>query len=884
MSVLGQHYKPDPTPITNNTLNDLKEYFRRPAVISTGNLTLDVVTNHIQNVLSINTMASWFPFFRERLTGVAGINFHAVFTLQVNTTPFSQGVLAMAFQYGETGTNQLNRAPIPALCTNLPHVRCDISETTMVQLKVPFVHSSQFLDIQDGSNLGIFAFNSILPVRAGAVGNTAPSYRLMVHLEDLNLFYAAPATTANVVFQSGGKAPIDSEFENDAYPFSSGLHSMSKTVRWIAKGVPSLSSLAGPTTWFLGRAAGVVRYLGYSKPTIQDPMKKVISYNTAQEHNVDVPSSAIMVGPMASNRMVIDSNISCTDVDEMAFDYILTQWGQMARFSIDTTVAQGTNVWGTLISPSCYWFKSNPSGSSYNRNIPVTGTPATSNAFIPTHLFYWSQLFKLWRGDFEFRFTFSKTKMHAGRVMVAFAPSGGNTIHPCGPNDTPTTAPTSSSLTPFPFSAVFDLKDDNVFTFKVPYYNNLGYTDVNEYTGTLVMKMFDTLKTSAMTSPNIQCLVEVRALPGFELAYPHTPNYIVADNDTLPIYQSGVVAVINRNIYEQCIGEHITSVKQLIAMPCEVESNLNAFLAYGIGPNQAQYKTVMPWYVPAPFPVPAVPNNYDYTPASAGSFSFCKYARNAYLFARGSTDVHINAISTVPLSYYAIQTPLNTSASLINRVVSNVGTVFSGFTGNFRFPGYQRPVRSPMAYMDDYQPVYAASLPTQLYPTSPTYGCGIRVMNPGNLGAWYQMRVCAGDDSMLGMYIGPQYLVFPSTLAKAGDNWTAQFLQNGTVVPPTLLAAAALPAAALADVPVASAATAAVMSTELTLTDVTQTIDTFTKVSPFSVTPPPPMTSGDGGVQPSGNSGSLTRPLPRAFKMNVDEVKSVLDAVNSVLQ
>jgi len=279
-----------------------------------------------------------------------------------------------------------------------------------------------------------------------------------------------------------------------------------------------------------------------------------------------------------------------------------------------------------------------------------------------------------------------------------------------------------------------------------------------------------------------------------------------------------------------------------------------------------------------------LPNTYTYAFSSAGAYSYSRYAANAYLFARGSTDVHVNAISTTPLSFYAILMPTwNATVTGIYRVIGAVGTVFTGFSGHFRYPGYQRPARTPMSQADNVATI-TTTIPTTTSPVDPGYACGLRVMNPSSVGAWYQIRTCAGDDAMLGHYVGPPFLQLSSAASGISDNWTAQFTQNGTAVVPTALAAAALAADVPSQVQGGAAPLISSMNVEPVLTDAVQSFDVVSNTSPFSVNPPPPMTSGDDGVLPLKRTGSLTRPLPRAFKLDPSDVKSILDTVNAVLQ
>lgn len=785
VDVLGKHYVSDTTSDTTQVLQDLKEYFRRPSVLYNGLATLDVTGNQYYADVDSTYFTTVFPGYATRLAGVAGWSFDMVFTLQVSATTFNQGLFSLCWQYGAVGGGGYQRTLSPALCTNIPHVRLDLAETTMVQLRVPFLSGLQFFDTRNYWYHGQMALNAILPIKNGAAGNSTPGVRIMLHLENLKLFHAAPLTTTAINFQSGVSKPIDREFENEAYPFSSGLNSLSRTVRWVGRGIPSLSSLSNTTSWLLAKSAGAVRAFGYSKPLVQEPTTRMWGDSTIMEHNADVPVSSLMVSAMASNRFKVDPTIACTDVDEMSLEYVLTQWSQLSRFGLNTTDTVGANVWGILVSPSNFWFKSNATGVMINSPPLNVGTNAVNDAFIPTNLFWWGQCFRQWRGDIEFRFTFAKTKMHAGRVMIAFNPVGGAQFNGCGPGNTPNTRTVAVVDTPVPFaySAVFDLKDNNVFTFKVPYYSTNGYTDFSNFTGSLVMKVFDPVKASSVVSSQVNALVEVRACPGFEFAIPTTPFYVPSGVGAHPVYQSGVVSVIKSEICEHAVGESITSVKQLISLPSLIKDDNNLFNATQINALSTDVEAILPWFNAGSLGTSALPNTYDYLRVNPRLFNFAVYASRAYNYARGGTDVHVTTVGPNRLSYMGLQVPCSKPTSYsFYRASASVAAWFTGFSAHLRFPGFQYIVRTPLGRTNQSAGIVPVSyVPVDVQDSN--YVCTVKIMNGGTATNWYRLRMAAADDAMLGHYMGPVPLRYASGDGTIQDGATANMFGTGTVVP-----------------------------------------------------------------------------------------------------
>lgn len=622
-------------------IQNLTKYFARPIALTNGDLPLGSTTRFYSKAYTnIFEIVNQFPSGASRMTGVYGFRASLVFSLQIACTPFHQGVVCMNWQYGETDNSAtFIRSALTAKCTDLPHVRLDLSVDTMVQLKIPFLSSIEY-GVVNVSNTGIIspsygylAINSILPTNAVA-GMSPPRYQLYVHLEDLEFFGAQPLSSTNIVFQSGKKlSPITEEFEKESHPFSSGTMALSRAVGWISKGVPMLSSIGGPTAWFLAKTAGAIRAFGFSKPTVVDPMMRMQRNSNILEHNVDVPTSALVVGPFAGNTLRVSPKFGATDVDEMSLAFILSNYGQICRFNMDVADAAGTLMWAALVSPSSMWFNISAS-KPYCNTIPPSVAPATANSFLPTNLFYFGQMFRFWKGSLKFRFTFSKAKLHGGRVIVNYAPfltafddvtylapattAGGSvaTYGANGPN-------------PFGYSAIFNLRDGNVFEFEVPYVSPQPFTPFISNTGVVSMHVVDALQAASVISTNIGVLVEVKAGSDFEFANVRTALYPPHNLGT-PIFQSGrVLGNTTADVSELTIGEAVTSVKQLISIPKVAPASFAATTKYQF--------LIPPWfYQPRPSVLTPAPTTH-----LRESFGFGGMIASCYAFVRGGTDFHV---------------------------------------------------------------------------------------------------------------------------------------------------------------------------------------------------------------------------------------------------
>lgn len=621
-------------------LQNLTKYFSRPIALTNGDLPLGSTTRFYSYIYSPSQIVAQFPGGSTRLTGVYGFRATLVFSLQVAATPFHQGVIALNWQYGDANnSNIFIRSSVTPMCTNLPHVRLDLSTDTMVQLRVPYLSVLEYatLNVSNGASLnpyyGTVALNSILPTNAVS-GMSPPRYQLFVHLEDLELFGANPISSTTITFQSGKKlAPITEEFEQESHPFSSGTMALSRAVRWFSKGVPMLSSIGGPTSWFLAKTAGAIRSFGFSKPNVVDPVMRMWRTSNVSEHNVDVPSSTLVVGPFAGNTLRVSPKFAATDVDEMSLAYVLSSYGQICRFNLDVSNAAGTLMWAALVSPSSMWFRVSTT-APYCNTIPPTIATASTNAFLPTSLFYFGQMFRFWKGSLKFRFTFAKAKLHGGRVMINYAPNGNlyDDLATLSAGTTISAAVAdygSSGPNPFGYSAIFNLRDGNVFEFEVPYVSPVPFTPFLSNTGVISMHVVDALQAASVISTNIGVLVEVKAGPDFELANARTALYCPHALGT-PIFQSGrILGNTNADVSELTIGEAITSLKQLIAVPKVTPVGFSAGA-------KTQY-LIPPWfYQPRPSQLTPAP-----TANLTESFGFGGLVASCYAFIRGGTDFHV---------------------------------------------------------------------------------------------------------------------------------------------------------------------------------------------------------------------------------------------------
>lgn len=780
-------------------LQDLKYYFGRPRLIRRGTFAFASRANQFSYDVSVANFQTAFPQWTNRLSGAYGIRFTTCFRMQVAATAFHQGLIAMSFQYGATpfSNYEYRRGAAPQTATNLGHVRLDISEGTMCELKVPFVYELEHMPILGtdylSGNLGNMCINTVLPVISVA-GLNPPSYEVYVWLEDIQLFGADNAATTTITLQSGefsaaakvvGKGNVMVDEMRRTKVVSGVLDRGAKIAGFVATAVPNLAFVAGPTAWALDLASGVAKYFGFSRPTVQEPPKRFVRAAYAGEGNVDLPMEGFTIGPMQSNTLAFDAQVGGTTTDEMSLSFLTSQFSQICVGQVSTTDTHGLAVYATPARLSALWFRAPTLGAPYC-NIPHYNSTnsVTGNTIMFATVSYVGSFFRAWRGGLVFRFTFAKTKFHGGRYMVSFNPlvtlntenSALATVE--GPEFT------GGLVQPYGYSKIIDLKDGNVFEFLVPYLSEVPYVTFDSSIGSLSMVCMDPLQASSSVTTVVPFLVEVAGDSDFQLADYAGPKFLPYDNPSF-IVQSGefhavgtatntdvsaLVVSASKDPSQSTIGERLTSVKQLIQIP--------SYTTFTVAGATTSVIWVPPWwYYAGTAQIIAGGGGTPLNPAIV--YSGCSFAApclaRMYTFARGGSDIHIyntgatgNFISTIDQLPNPLTTAVSTPTTIQGR--SNTSAAPKMLTMgdsplHARFPAYQKTMRVRHA-------AYLTGTPLTRSPSlnpgavsSNLHITRVRLQNiSGGTTTTAAIGYAAADDATLHQFIGPPPVIVPNVL------------------------------------------------------------------------------------------------------------------------
>lgn len=764
VDALGKHYKVSPIVAVDDRIQNLTEYFSRPRCIASGTVptTRGIVYSTILSPSTILT--NLFSNGAARMEGVYGYRCSFVFTIQLAAHPFHGGLLAACFQYGPNSNYQRHSQTYS--CTNLPHVLLDVSETTMVKLKVPFNYIFEYLmtDATLNYRFGTFSLNSILPIELVA-GTTSPRYTVYVHMEDLEFFGSTSQDIGTILLQSGGV-----EGDEEAAPYSKVPY-RSRALRMFRKGIPFISGVPRPISSTLSMAADLAKSFGYSKPHTNDPYMRMYPTSSVAETNTDLVTPCAVVGPFSSTAISPTPALANTDIDEMSIEYILSQWSQLMFDFMPNTRVTGDYIYGCVVSPSAMWYRELAPNVAGNIACPLQGG-LNYSAFFPSHVFNLTSFFRSWRGGFRFRVTFGKTKFHVGRILMSYEPTVSQVSIGSAGFTAKVGALVSGNPQPFVYSKIFDFRDGNVVEFDVPYISLFPYSTWFENIGTFSIAVMNPLDGPTTVPTRIPFLIEVKCLPGFEVAVPRTPLYPaspLAAPSAIKLQSGGLQAEADFSVADIVFGERVHSIKTLLSIPyCGASCSL---------PNGSLNKnitTIFPWnYHP---PIPNTTPNTTQLPYQA--FSYGGNWATCFLYCKGATEVHVyyNSTGTTQSMRATIAAHPNEFASVDPatfgtvqagacaanpRVIANGNESLHAIVPNFfRFPRMYTNIFNSITW--DTATVAGGAKKFPVFYDAPVQVPVLSEYSPTTTVTRWMSRAAA-DDAALGMYMGPVPLYIPGS-------------------------------------------------------------------------------------------------------------------------
>lgn len=787
--------------------HSIKSFLSRPFMYTTGTFTsTNTVNTELVSVFLYSDLMS-LPYYAEKLHGVTGFRATTHFRVQCNANRFQQGRLMSTFFPGSTTSsihNEISQSMVRR--SQLPRVELDINLHNESTLVVPYVNEKPyyFFSSPSTSFLGHFALSVYSPLLSGSGGENSCNFSIWIHFTDVELFWPGSIAPQSAIKGRLKKRLVEEEVPPKDRPISTALNKISGAFSAIS-GIPFLSSYAQPIAWATGLGSKAAFALGYCKP--QSNSKDVVVYRSTQGWaNGTGRNFSENLGLFEDNKVTVLTDIGGSGVDQMSLQYVLRIPTFFSSFSWSTTTAPGYDLYNSQTNPS--WFA-------------VAGP---TSVVIPTPLFYFSKMFTYYRGNVTFRVKAVKTEFHTGRIRVVITNS---TIS--DPN--------------FHISKIIDLKESSEWTFDVPFTSNSVYeTCYLPTTNTSIhFYVLNELRCPETVAQNVNFIVEVCGGEDFEFANPITPKQLAplvgpsglglypTSNtgcatwtgyntfvfDAQGVEDDGDVEEISHTIQGSyplanvpaakptldpsllCIGERVTSLKQLATRPGYHSTTLLSAFIYCadiIGCNYTPGFTI-------------TSNNY-YTPI--GATTYLDMIRMCYAFHRGSICVKATQpgpnglLASMATGRYnwglngTVGTPSTTNLGCVN-LCRQIGTNNSTNSATFAIysapnaiqytndnqlaldvlmPNYNTlPVRRNCWLVDN--PVTAPGQYVHSVPHARMLIVNSRSVNNTGTGNAYrqanptELFISGGDDFQCGMFIGVPFMsnmLFSSVVGTDSNN------------------------------------------------------------------------------------------------------------------
>jgi len=176
----------------------------------------------------------------------------------------------------------------------------------------------------------------------------------------------------------------------------------------VAKNIPLIADIAGPSDWAINIMKGAASAAGWSKPLIKDiaQFQNVGSY-IPMSLNMDGMDHSINFGLSNDSKLDECPGVFGTKEDEMSFEYVQQVFAMFDTFDYTTSNLKGQLIYSTNLSPLT--FRSSQTDGS------VTYFNYTPYAFM-------GRLWNLWHGPFVLRVIKVGTGLQQGRLCFSFFP------------------------------------------------------------------------------------------------------------------------------------------------------------------------------------------------------------------------------------------------------------------------------------------------------------------------------------------------------------------------------------------------------------------------------------------------------------------------------
>lgn len=594
-----------------NSVSSISDYLAKPYQVFSGTYT---VVDPIGSVLYSSDTKPYYlnPLKLNKLTGFYGLRSTLCVRLDLNGTPYHAGRLRLCYYpcYSENPRKGSAHISDVIPLSQLPGVDIEANESSVL-LRIPYVSPTHFIELTGPPvDWGRVYIAVMSPLRTGPDNQPSVTYRVWTWMEDVELFgQTLTAITQGPKKKNRRVAPADAE----AKPVSTFFSELSSFAANISS-IPFIGSYAGTVSWAASALSGAASAFGWSKPLAPSTIDRVTSNPAQCFPNSDAYDSAVPMSLESSAKLRAIEDFSPDGMDEMSISFIKSQYSYLDFFLFSTTNAAGEQIYTRELKPS-----------DFQRFV-------SSTEIYKTPISYLSEVFRFYRGGFDFMFKVAKTGFHRGQIAVTFVP---------GPAP-PTTSLTDTS---FAYREIYDLSTGNIMKVQTPWMIPLEYLRADTPCGRIYVHVVTPLQAPETVGTDVYFSTYVRGLSDLEFAGPIEPRYI-------PVFTQGPDGPKVDNTQAQAIDKPIGSApvpafglvpsqNAMSEIVLSIASLLKRHVHFGVPINEtSSMSRFYPWVLDA-----------NYTVASTNAFrsKYHSYLLSPYAFMRGSVRIStkVNNLSNV---------------------------------------------------------------------------------------------------------------------------------------------------------------------------------------------------------------------------------------------
>lgn len=577
--LLPLSYNPSDT-CSDDHDGSIQDFLSRPFPISTGTFGVGD-TSVTFPVLDIMFQMATNTALTEKIRGKFLVRYDIKLQIVINANRFQQGRYILAaiplggiYEQVDPYIDMHRHSLIQI--TQLPHIQLDLCNDTQGELTLPWPGPG--LGSVVGNVLNALTFSNpwkcflypYSPVVAPAGSTTVP-FTLFASMTNVVLGFPTVPQMGTRRVRKKVSHPIDAEQKATGTGlFEKGFGVIDTVATTVGNALPLLSVVTAPISWVTRLAGKVCSIFGWSKPSNLRHTELVKHIPFAHMANCDGVDSSQPLSLSLDNAVGICPGFARTDIDEMSIDYLKTIPAYTGKFTWDTDEVVGTVTALYYIDPTVY-------------SVVTTETISLTN-YPP--LTWLMEFFQYWRGSIVFNVKIVKTSFHSGRLLVVYTP---NSEH--GAN---TNANTTIAKSAYCYREIIDLKDKFEFSITVPFVHDRPWKNKNSgKTGRLEFIVLDPLVAPDTVSDTVTMLVEVCGGSDFEFAVPISKltkipcipyTYQMGEqtsssteaNATNTVIGGSTISSFSLWNVENCIGESIRSLRQLVKKYSYVDKNINA--------------------------------------------------------------------------------------------------------------------------------------------------------------------------------------------------------------------------------------------------------------------------------------------------------------------